>query len=257
MKLLIIRHGEPDYAIDSLTERGWQEAALLAERLAKLDIAAAYVSPLGRAQATAAPYLEKVGRTAETKDWLREFARVMIDRPDYPEGKRICWDWLPQDWVQHPLFFDVDKWHTDPVFAAAGVKEEYDRVVGSLDELIAAHGYEREGLLYKPVRPNGDTIALFCHFGVESVLLSLLLNIPPVLLWQGTCALPSSVTTLATEERRPGVVAFRMLAFGDTSHLYAGGMEPSFAARFREMYTNTWERMDDYYRQPPIPEDKG
>ncbi len=254
MKLLIIRHGEPDYPNDSLTERGWKEAALLAERLAGVEIAAFYVSPLGRAQATARPTLEKLGRTAETKDWLREFARVQIDRPDYPEGKRVCWDWLPQDWVRHPLFFDSERWIEDPVFASAGVREEYEYVTSSLDELLEAHGYKREGKNYTPVRPNGDTIALFCHFGVESVLLSHLLNISPVLLWQSTCALPSSVTTVVTEERREGIAAFRMLSFGDTCHLYAGGMEPSFAARFREQYTNTWERLDDYYREPLIKE---
>ena len=39
MKLLIIRHGDPDYSIDSLTEKGWKEARFLAERIAKLDVA--------------------------------------------------------------------------------------------------------------------------------------------------------------------------------------------------------------------------
>ena len=38
MKLLLIRHGEPDYTIDSLTEKGWKEAELLAERISKLDV---------------------------------------------------------------------------------------------------------------------------------------------------------------------------------------------------------------------------
>ena len=253
MKIMIIRHGEPDYEHDSLTEQGWKEAALLAERLEKTDIAALYCSPLGRAKATAAPYLERTGRTAETKDWLREFAQVMIHRPDYPEGKRVCWDWLPQDWVQHPLFFQYDQWYNDPVFVEANAKREYDAVTAALDELIASHGYERDGLLYKVVRPNEETIALFCHFGVESVLLSHLLNVSPLSLWHGTCALPSSVTVLATEERREGIAAFRMLCFGDTSHLYAGGMEPSFAARFRETYGNTSQRRDDYYHEPISP----
>ena len=32
MKLLIARHADPDYSIDSLTEVGWKEAALLADR---------------------------------------------------------------------------------------------------------------------------------------------------------------------------------------------------------------------------------
>ena len=38
MKLLIVRHGDPDYDIDSLTEKGWKEAEYLSERLSKLDV---------------------------------------------------------------------------------------------------------------------------------------------------------------------------------------------------------------------------
>jgi probable phosphoglycerate mutase len=63
-------------------------------------------------------------------------------------------------------------------------------------------------------------------------------------LWHGTCAAPSSVTTLVTEERRKGVAYFRMSSFGDISHLYAGGEGPSFAARFCEAYDNVNERHD-------------
>ena len=33
MKLLIVRHGDPDYSIDSLTETGWIEAELLSDRV--------------------------------------------------------------------------------------------------------------------------------------------------------------------------------------------------------------------------------
>ena len=47
MKLLIIRHGDPDYERDSLTEKGWREAAYLAERMAATDVKECYVSPLG------------------------------------------------------------------------------------------------------------------------------------------------------------------------------------------------------------------
>jgi probable phosphoglycerate mutase len=54
--------------------------------------------------------------------------------------------------------------------------------------------------------------------------------------WHGFCAQPSSVTTVVTEERRKGIAAFRILAFGDTSHLYAHDEDPSFAARFCECY---------------------
>ena len=32
MKIIFIRHGEPNYEIDSLTEKGWREAELLSKR---------------------------------------------------------------------------------------------------------------------------------------------------------------------------------------------------------------------------------
>ena len=47
MKLLFIRHGDPDYTIDSLTEKGWKEAEFLSEKIAALDVRDFYVSPLG------------------------------------------------------------------------------------------------------------------------------------------------------------------------------------------------------------------
>lgn len=52
MKLIFIRHGEPDYSIDSLTEKGWREAELLAKRATKWPVTQFYVSPLGRAKDT-------------------------------------------------------------------------------------------------------------------------------------------------------------------------------------------------------------
>ena len=35
MRLMIIRHGVPDYDTDTLTETGWKEARALAERMKK------------------------------------------------------------------------------------------------------------------------------------------------------------------------------------------------------------------------------
>lgn len=63
-------------------------------------------------------------------------------------------------------------------------------------------------------------------------------------LWHSTCAAPSSVTTLVTEERRKGIAYFRMGSFGATNHLYVAGEEPSFAARFCETFDCEEERHD-------------
>ena len=237
MKLLIVRHADPDYSIDSLTEKGWREAEYLAERLAKENADAYYVSPLGRAKDTASLTLERVGRTAEECGWLREFC-APVYKPNRPDAESIPWDWLPQDWLAEERFLQPDAWQQPEVFRQSGIAAEYARVTAGLDALLARHGYERSGRFYRPVRPNRQTVVLFCHFGVECVLLSHLLQLSPMVLWHGACAAPSSVTVLHTEERRPGIAVFRMAAFGDTSHLYAHGEPPAFAARFCEVYGN-------------------
>ena len=117
-------------------------------------------------------------------------------------------------------------------------------MTGELDKLLACHGYVREGNLYRAENPNRDTIVLFCHFGLECVLLSHLLGVSPMVLWHGACALTTSVTTLITEERRPGVAIFRLNGFGDISHLNAAGVEPSASARFCETWDDETERDD-------------
>lgn len=242
MKLLIVRHADPDYALDSLTPTGWEEARLLADRLTKLDVKAFYVSPLGRARDTASVTLQRMGREAEVKQWLQEFPAV-VQKPGRPDS--IAWDWLPQDWAEEPRFYDKDRWLEVPVFQNSDTPRLYKAVCDGLDALLAHHGYVRNGNTYRVEKRNEDTVVLVCHFGLESVLLSHLLNVSPMPFWHGTCAAPSSVTTLTTEERREGIAVFRMNAFGDTSHLYAGGAEPSFAARFCEYYGHPWQRHDD------------
>lgn len=250
MKILIIRHCEPDYSIDSLTEKGWREAEYLSEYLVEILGPQAgettgeqdgrvhfYMSPYGRAQDTAFLTLKKLGRTAEVLPWLREFD-VFIWRPDDTSRKRIPWDWTPGDWMQDPCLYQADHWYENERMAEGNVGEEYRKVAEQFDALLAKHGYVREGGYYRVERPSHDTIVMFCHFGVESVLLSHLLGVSPVPVWHGLCAQPSSVTTIVTEERREGIASFRALAFGETTHLYMHGEEPSFAARFCECFSD-------------------
>ena len=176
MKLLFIRHGEPDYEHDSLTPEGFREAECLAERLSQLDIAEIYVSPKGRAKATAAPTAEKTGKTPIEFNWLKEFT-ISVKRPDKNgEVINIPWDWLPQDLAQSPALLDPVKWRENSVFVEAGVGEAYDRIVSEFDSLIASHGYVRDGMIYRVESPNTDTLVFFCHLGLACLLMSHLMN---------------------------------------------------------------------------------
>lgn len=240
MKLLIVRHGDPDYSIDSLTPKGRREAELLRDRLAKLDVEKFYCSPLGRAQETAKATLNFLGRTAETCDWLREFDGYVVD-PD--SGERTSpWDRTPAFLCGNDDYYDKDRWISTPFYSSGNVPEKYKRVCDGIDALLARHGYVHDGKVFRVERENTDTLVLFCHFGVECVLLSHIMKISPVILWHSFVALTTSVTTLVTEEREQGTAVFRCNGFGDISHLYAGDEPASFQARFCETYSNFDQR---------------
>ena len=234
MQILIIRHGEPDYAVDSLTEKGWREAELLADRLSAMKIDAFYASPLGRAQDTARATLERMHREARTLDWLHEFRGTVLDPKT---GKRsYAWDFMPQYWTRCPELADMEAWTQNALIATGNSAAVYGETVRGLEALLEEYGYHRDGAMYRTAHNSDATIALFCHFGIAMNMLSHLLRIPFYLLLHGFILAPSSVTTLATEERVPGEVWFRCTAFGDTSHLYAAGEPVSHYGRYREQY---------------------
>lgn len=251
MRILLIRHGEPDYEHDSLTPKGDREAKLLSDLLARDHIDHIYKSPLGRARRTASFTEEKLGMEGETLDWLQEFPGT-LDINGYPElqkaypdtprnsdgtyEKRIFWDMLPSYLTAGGPYLDNSAWADSEEAVRGHLKENYERVTGGFDDLLASYGYRRNGLLYRVERESKETIALFCHMGVSCVLLSHLWNCSPYIPWHSVCMLPSAVTEIVSEEREQGVAYFRTLRIGDISHLVLGNEPPSFMARFCETY---------------------
>ena len=257
MKIIFIRHAEPDYEHNTLTQKGQREAEILVNRSKNWDITDFYCSILGRARQTAAPTLAYFGREAEIHEWLREF-ECPIDDPECPGHRKVCWDFSPRYLEEHPRLFDPNHWWEEPIMQIAGAKPEYDRVCAGLDEILSRYGYIRKGLRYVTnhteasnsyMQYNGTTlecmerapkggpvIAIFCHLGVMMVMLSHLMNTSPCTLWHGIFVPPCSVTAVITEERNPGEVYFRAQCIGDTSHLREAGEPVSFYGGFDQPF---------------------
>ena len=235
MKLLIIRHAQPDYIHDSLTETGFREAELLSQKLKHMPIADLYCSPLGRAQRTAKPTAEKCQLQVETLPWLREFTGEMQD-PDEPGDKRFPWNLKPQFWTQQPELYDRRRWTENPFVKAGDMEQKYREVTDSFDALLARYGCRRDGEIYRCEQNPDVTVALVCHFGLGMVLVSHLAGISPFLMWHSFFLPPSSVTTIVTEERVKGELFFKCVQMGDTSHLYAANQEPSPSGLYSEFY---------------------
>lgn len=234
MKILIIRHGDPDYAHDSLTPRGWREAELLSQRLVKQPADAYYVSPLGRARDTARPAMEKLGAQARVLPWLHEFHGTVVN-PNTGD-KMIPWNLMPQYWTAQPELYDKEAWVSNGLYRTGDVEAVYRETARGMDELLAQWGYERHGALYRCEANTDKTIVLFCHFALGMAILSHMLGVSPTVMWQCFFMPTSSVTTLITEERAKGEVFFKCMQLGDTSHLYAAGEEVSHSGLYREIY---------------------
>lgn len=240
VKLLIIRHGDPDYVHDTLTERGRAEAEALSGRLMREcvrerereneNLTKVYCSPMGRAQATAAPFLAASGRTADTREWLREIP-YRIHQPLRAAGLAME-DRDSAPWKLSPALFsayadqlsDVNHWQECPIYREAGELVAYvEKVRKGFDALLAENGILCAGDGYRlcGVEPGTQrTLAIFCHMGLGLLLLSQLARMSPPLAWQRFCFQPSSVSTVLWEQDEGAEsAACHIVSIGDTTHL--------------------------------------
>ena len=236
MKLYFIRHGEPDYQNDSLTELGRMQAEKLAAHIHELKIDEIYSSPLGRAVQTAACSAEKLGLEVKVLPWLRELRWGDYSGDAYSTAS---------PWSINDRF--IAERHSYPLGDACKTyeAEKNDRIVEDVAEICASfdawlkeRGFERRGQLYKVAAPLAEkqrNVAFFCHGGVATALVAHLLNIP---FWQmiahagveltsitcieiaeaGSVASPADAEN-AANAGKAHFTAARLVFYGDIHHL--------------------------------------
>lgn len=255
MRLIFVRHGEPDYSCDGLTEKGKRDAEILARRICGWDVDRFFCSPLGRAVETAKPTLDALGRTAEIIPWLREYS-YPVANPTHGR-KSVCWDFVPSDWTSKPEMFTDEDWLAiNPASQNQDLTEQYYTVINGFDSILSEYGYTRKDRYYITANPKGrnlrstvidnsrhvgnelpdedaaPTLVFFCHFGVTCLILSHLLNIPFETLTHGFIIPTCGVTILTSEERWEDEAYFRVQAMGDVAHLLNAGEKISGAGAF-------------------------
>lgn len=178
MRLIFIRHGEPNYEKDCLTELGHIQAKLVAQRLLQEDIKTIYSSPLGRARQTAQAFLDACNRTdVHILDFMKEIRfgteEVLYDDRFNP------WTGVNKLIEQGINLQDPD-WREFPLFKNNTATVDVDFIAAQSDKWLSSFGYEKDGLYYlnKNTEENNDTYAIFCHGGSTTAFLSRVLNIP-------------------------------------------------------------------------------
>jgi probable phosphoglycerate mutase len=222
MRLLIIRHADPDYPNRTITAAGHREAAALAERFAHEPVDRIFASPLGRAVHTAKPTAEALNLPIEIEPWCAELNALRMTRG--PQVGTMAWDLHGEVIRLDPAAMRAGRWWTLPPFDDPVFRDEVERVGRDSDAFLAKLGYEREDGRYRITRPTEQRIAVFCHGGLGLTWLAHLLELPLALVWSGFWLPPTSITTVLFDERSVDWATPRCLHVGDTGHLHAAGL---------------------------------
>ena len=177
MRLVLVRHGNPNYEQDCLTELGHKQAKVVAKRLMEEGIEEIYVSPMGRARQTAQAFADLSGiGQMKVLDFMHE---IRYGREDalYQDLN----PWLSAfDLIREGKDLQSPDWRKYPEFIDNTATIDADKVMAEADKWLATMGYQREGLYYRCMsdKDNEKTIALFSHGGSSTAFLARVLNIP-------------------------------------------------------------------------------
>ena len=199
MRLHLIRHGETTsnaegrvqgHLDEPLNDRGLREAALLAERVAEMPIAALYSSTLQRALRTAQIVSQRIEVDLQEREFLMERdvgALSGLTRDDiakqYPE-------WRKQRLVPNAERV-VPGYENDSAF--------YERVIPNILALIADHPHQEVAVV-----THGGVIGAFCRHVIGVTV-------------RGSVELSNA--SISTYEVREGQEHGQMMSLNDTCHL--------------------------------------
>ncbi len=233
MLLYIIRHGDPDYTTDTLTERGWEQAEAVAKRLAASGINRVFSSPMGRAKQTAEPTCRLLGLDYTVEEWSHEIGDEHRLTP-YPDGKLKSVSLVDRVDLRRDGAVQLDFEHAFecPGFSSSNMKDALDTISAGGRDFLARLGYKEEDGVYRITEPNDDKVALFCHAGMGRILVSYLLHVPLHLMWAGFHYTHTGVTVIEFKNQKTGFTVPRMLCYSDTSHLYAHGPDMRYCGKF-------------------------
>lgn len=223
MLLYIVRHGHPDYATDSLTDRGWLQAEAVGKRLAATGIDQVYASPMGRARQTAEPTCRLLDLPCHIEPWAHE---VQDGRwTEEPYGKPVSVTMVQNTYYRENGGIDLpyDRAYEAVGFRSSGMKDAVAYIEEGGRDFLERLGYKEENGVYRILRANEDKVALFCHSIMARAWISTLLHIPIHMMWAGFHYTHTGVTVLEFRNNADGFTAPKCLCYSDMSHLYAHG----------------------------------
>jgi len=221
MLFIYIRHGEPIYDPDGLTELGKQQAEAVAKQLSIMGVDKIFSSTSNRAIQTALPTAKRLNKEISYLDFANEkhvWNNLTINTPT----SKV---WLFQSEKVINLFHTQEiidlglKWYEHPEFFNTPYEDEMSRIQNESNRFFQALGYQHlNNGKYKVVNESDDRIAMFAHQGFGFAFLSLLLNIPyPIFCTRFELGLAE--ITLIEFENKEGYSYPKVISLSSNSHL--------------------------------------
>lgn len=219
MWLTLVRHAEPAYVVDGiswtdppLTDRGREQAVLLAKRVSEWNIDEIWVSAMVRARQTAEPVAEAAGAEPQVMDWLGE-----IRNP--PE-----WDGSPADEIEEFFANAQDRTVDDMWEGAPGgesFRDFHHRIHGGLEETFATRGVVPAGGMHLWDGLDDRRVVVVAHGGTNALIVGKLLGVDPTPWeWDRFTHVHTGVSRLLSQPTA-GHYSWSLRALSDRSHLPA------------------------------------
>lgn len=225
MLLYIVRHGDPDYVLDSLTPRGRLQAEAVGKRIYHSGINRIFSSPMGRAMETAEPACRLLGLEKNIEEWTHEIEDERLT--PFPDG--VLKSITDVQNTHYRANGNIDLTY-DRAYECTGIRDSrmktaVDYIERGGRDFLERLGYREENGVYRIIRPNEEKVALFCHAAFSRAWLSVLLHIPLHIMWSSFLYTHTGVTVLEFRNNPDGYTAPACLCFSDMSHLYSEGLD--------------------------------
>lgn len=219
-----IRHGEPIYNPDSLTELGHRQADALSKYFLRIGLDEVYSSTSNRAIQTAEPTCKVLGIEAT----LLDFANESYVWREFTTSNESGKTWLFQNNKVKMLLSDKSikemgyEWYRHPELVDYHYEKGMERVYNECDNFFYRLGYkhERYNGKYEVVFPSNKRIALFAHEGFGKAFLSCLFDLPYPYVCNNFDLCHTGVTVIEFNDNN-GYSIPKLKQLSTTPHLYA------------------------------------
>jgi probable phosphoglycerate mutase len=237
MILYYIRHGEPIYDPDCLTELGHKQADAVSKRLALYGVDEIYSSTSIRARQTAEPTAKLLGKEIKFLDWAHESKAAHYFGATV-EGK-WGWSFFFQEYLRKyndPEVLTMGrKWYEHPHFQGEIFGDGCKMIEEETDKFMLSLGYrhDRENRRYGVVEKNEKRIAFFAHHGFGMAFLSALLDIPFPIVCTTFDISHTGVSVVHFDEEEKEWVYPKLLQLSNDSHLYKEDLMMGYHGRIQ------------------------